>query len=209
MSPFFRTHENPKMFVTYHLTTIRNVLTALPVAVWATPFLVFLVLYMVAWSPAAWLMAKPLQEIAAATVIGITAASALATHYWTRHFFTLLVAIFTFCLFLRELHFEFTESAIYVALIAMCYWASECREKLISFGITRSIMFFFAATILTYFLADIVDRKTLRPLVFILGSEDVWSHPVEETAETVGHMFNMAFVLTTLRRGAQLRSSSS
>ena len=52
------------MFLTYHLTTIRNVLTALPVAVWATPFLVFLVLYMVAWSPAAWLMAKPLQEIA-------------------------------------------------------------------------------------------------------------------------------------------------
>lgn len=191
-----------KSFIKYHIETLRLVVSAVPASVWFLPPVTFLVLYGLTASPLVWFMSKQIQEIVAPTIVGIAALAALSTHIWIRQYFTLMTVLFVWSLFLRELHLDFTEHGIYLALLGLCWWASSKRNDLISFGISRQMAFFFSAALLTYALTDIVDRKVLRPLEFVLGPESDWQHQIEETGESLGHLFVFGFVLCTLWRGA-------
>lgn len=183
-----------ELFVLLSKTAV-VVLKSIPVFVWLLPFVLSLIIWAITRTPMGWMTEKPVQEIVAPVVIGMTAALVLVVHRWVGAKFSLLLACFVWALFFRELHFWGTNNGFYIALVAIMIWGWLSRSQISEFLQCRVIRFFLSGAFLIYFLSKIVDRGYLA----FLPEFSVWRHNLEETLETCGHLLVFALVVMTLR----------
>lgn len=170
----------------------------IPYWVWPVPFLLSAGVWLILQTPIDWLTEKPVQEIVAPVVIGLTALLVLFVNRWVSEFFTLLLACFVWALFLRELHFFGTNNGFYLAVILLAWWASSRREAIRDFLKWRSIGALLSCSLWTYFVTKLFDRHYFS----FLPGYDVWHDNVEESLETLGHLMVFALVVVTLRIGS-------
>ncbi len=183
-----------ELFVSLSKTAV-DVLKSISLLVWLLPFVLSLVIWAITKTPIGWMTEKPVQEIVAPVVIGMTAALVLAVHRWVGTRFSLLLACFVWSLFFRELHFWGTNNGFYIALVAIIIWGWLSRSQISEFLQCRVIRFFLSGAFLIYLLSKIVDRGYLA----FLPEFAVWRHNLEETLETCGHLMVFALVVMTLR----------
>lgn len=170
-------------------------LRATPLLVFALPFLASAFILLVYLTPGGWITEKPVQELVAPTVLAMAAASVLFVHYWARAKFTLMLTLYVWALFLRELHFEFMNGGILLALAGLMWWLSNVRQELEQWLSSYWIRLWLAGSFFTYFMTDITDRH----LFSFLPHYRSWNDNVEETLETFGHLLVFALVLVTLK----------
>ena len=184
----------------YHLNSARAALTGLPLWVWPVPVVLALAVLGVTFSPLGWVTAKPVQEIAAPVVIGMTAVLSFFVHRWTRETFTLLLTVFCWTLFARELHFTGTNNGAYIAIVVLAWLASTKRAEIVHYLRQRPVSGLLGSAVLTYFVTKLFDRGYFS---FLLEYR-LWHSNVEETMETCGHLMVFALVVVTLHAGSAL-----
>ena len=170
-------------------------LRATPLLVFALPFVAAAVILVVRITPIGWVTEKPSQELIAPTVLAVAAGSVLFVHYWTKAKFTLMLSIFVWALFLRELHFEFMNGGILFALAGLMWWLSTVRHELQEWLSNFWIRLWLAGSFFTYFVSDMMDRHVL---IFVPNYFS-WNDNVEETLETFGHTLVFSLVLMTFK----------
>jgi hypothetical protein len=168
---------------------------SIPLLMWGMPFVLSLVIWVIARTPVGWMTEKQVQEIAAPIVIGLTAGLVLMVHKWVQTRFSLILACFVWSLFLRELHFWGTNNGFYIALVAIVIWSWVSRSQLVDFLQYISIRYFLSGAFLIYLLSKIVDRGYLA----FLPEFTSWRHNLEETLETSGHVMVFCLVVMTYR----------
>lgn len=171
------------------------VLKSIHLLVWVLPFGLSLAIWAISRTPIGWMTEKPIQEIVAPVVIGMTAVLVLAVHRWAGAKFSLLLACFVWSLFFRELHFWGTNNGFYIALVVIMIWGWLSRDQISEFLQCRVIRFYLSGAFLIYLFSKIVDRGYLA----FLPDFAVWRHNLEETLETCGHLLVFALVVMTLR----------
>ncbi len=154
------------------LETVKSV----PVAMWFMPLILSFAIWAFARTPLGWMTEKPVQEIAAPVVIGITAALMIAVHQWVGAKFSLLLACFVWSLFLRELHFWGTNNGFYIAFVVLVIWGWLSRHQMEEFLNQTSIRYFLSGALLIYLFSKIVDRGYLS----FLPDFKMWRHNLEE-----------------------------
>lgn len=189
----------------HHLGSAKAALTGMPYWVWPLPILLCAGIILITQTPIGWVTEKGVQEIAAPVAIGLTAGLVLFVHYWTRAFFTLLLACFVWALFLRELHFTGTSNGLYISLIVLAWLASSRRDEISDFLKWPSIRALLGCALWTYFITKLFDRHYVS---FLPGYAD-WHNNVEESLETLAHAMVFALVVMTLRIGAMQGKSSA
>ncbi len=170
-------------------------LRATPLLAFAIPFLATGLILLIRLSPVGWVTEKPVQEIIAPTVLALAAGSVLLVHHWTRAKFTLMLSVFVWALFLRELHFEFMNGGILFALAGLMWWLSNVRQQLVEWLSSFWIRLWLAGCFCTYFISDMMDRH----LFSFLPHYRSWNDNVEETLETVGHLMVFALVFMAFK----------
>ena len=133
-----------------------------------------------------------MQEFITPTVLEMAAGSVWFLHYWTREKFTLMLAIFVWALFLRELHFEFMNGGILCSLAGLMWWLSMVRQELAQWLENYWIRLWLAAPFFTYFMADMLDRH----LFSFLPHYRSWNNNVEET---MAHVMVFTLVFMTFK----------
>lgn len=184
--------------ISHHIGSARAVLTGLPVWVWPLPLVLGLVIILVTLTPAGWMTTKPTQEIVAPVVIGLAAALSFIVHRWVGETFTLLLAVFAWSLFARELHFYGTNNGAYIAIAVLAWLASSKRDAIADYLRQTPVAVLLGGAMLTYVVTKVLDRGYLS---FLPGYQD-WHHNVEETMETSGHLMVFALVVITFRIGS-------
>ncbi len=172
-----------------------EVLRSIPLLMWLLPLVLSVAIWAISKSPIGWMTEKPVQEIVAPVVIGLTAGLVLAVHKWSQTKFSFLLACFVWSLFLRELHFWGTNNGFYIALVVLIIWGWMSRVEINHFLKQTSIRYFLSGAFLIYLLSKIVDRGYLA----FLPDFSVWRHNLEETLETCGHVMVFCLVVMTLR----------
>ncbi|MEP1208513.1 MAG: hypothetical protein ABJM29_11000 [Rhizobiaceae bacterium] len=170
-------------------------LRATPLLVYVLPFLAAAVILLVRPTSVGWVTEKPVQELIAPTILAMAAGSVLFVYYWTRAKFALMLALFVWALFLRELHFEFMNGGILFALAGLMWWLSNVREELVGWLKVYWIRLWLAGSFFTYFISDMMDRH----LFSFLPHYASWHDNVEESLESIGHLMVFALVFTTLK----------
>jgi len=183
--------------VRHHIESAKLAVLGTPYWVWPMPLLLCAAILLILQTPIGWFTEKPVQEIVAPVVLGITAVLALFVYYRVREFFTLLLACFALALFLRELHFLGTNNGFYVAVILLAWLASSRRDAIHQFLRRRSIGALLSCSLWTYFVTKLIDRHYLS---FLPEYVD-WHDSVEESLETLGHLMVFALVVVALRVG--------
>ena len=97
-------------------------LHATPKIVFAIPFALAAMILVLRLTPLGWLLEKPVQEFIAPTVLAMATLFATIVHRWERQKITLMLAIYVWALFLRELHFGFMNGGILFALAGLLWW---------------------------------------------------------------------------------------
>ena len=189
----------------HHLGSAKAALFGIPYWVWPLPVFLCAGIILIVQTPIGWLTEKPIQEIAAPVVIGLTAGLVVCVHRWMREFFTLLLACFVWALFLRELHFAGTSNGLYIALIVLAWLASSRRDEISDFLKWPSIRALLSCALWTYFITKLFDRHYVS---FLPGYAD-WHNNVEESLETFAHVMVFALVVMTLRIGVMQGKSGA
>jgi hypothetical protein len=184
--------------IRHHFESAKMALLSIPIWVALVPVLLCIVILLIRQTPIGWFTEKPVQELAAPVVIGLTAGLALIVHYWLREFFTLLLACFVWALFLRELHFVGTSTGLYISIILLAWWASSRRDEIRDFVKWPSIRALLSCSIWTYFVTKLFDRHYFSFLPYY----NDWNNNVEESLETIAHVMVFALVVVTLRIGS-------
>ena len=180
------------------MVSAKDALIGTPLWVWPVPALLCVIVLLILQTPVGWITTKPVQEIAAPTLIGLTAGLAVAVHCWLRTLFTLMLASFAVALFLRELHFTGTNNGFYLAVIILAVWASAKREEIREFISNRWIAGLLACAVWTYFVTKLFDRHYFS----FLPNYVAWENNAEESLETLGHLMVFVAVVLTLRLGS-------
>ncbi len=181
--------------ISHHFESAKIALLNTPYWVWPLPFLLCIVILLIRQSPVGWMTEKPVMEIIAPTIIGLTAILVLFVHRWTRELFTLMLACLVWALFMRELHFYGTGRGLYITVFVLAVMASYKRDELKEFLSQRAIGTLLPLALWTYFVSKLFDRHVFRSLPDYL----LWHDNVEETLEASGHAFTLALVIMTLR----------
>lgn len=187
-------------FVRHHFESGMGALRGTPWWVWPLPLVFAGLVLLLLQTPLDVITSKPVQELAGPVVMGVTAAFALFVHRKMQVFFTLLLALFTSALFLREWHFWGTTEAILVVLAALAWWASSRREDILPFLRQSSVGALLSAALWIYVVTQFMDQHYLLSFnLFTVENYVKWNDNVEETLETVGHLFVLAAVVLTYR----------
>lgn len=190
-------------FVRHHFDSAMGAARGTPWWVWPLPLVIAGIVLLLLLTPLAVITSKPVQELAGPYVTGLTAAFAIFVHRQKRAFFTLLLALFTTTLFLREWHFWGTTEATLVALAALAWWASSRRENILPFLRQSSVGALLCAALWIYVVTQFMDQHYLLSLnLFTVDDYVKWNDNVEETLETIAHLLVLAAVVLTYRNAS-------
>lgn len=113
-----------------------------------------------------------------------------------RHVYDKWLLLFAISLFLRELHFQGTNTGFYIALVVLILWASHARDRLEPFISDRSSVNTMMAMLWTYFITKLLDRGYLDGLLPTGTTRDLF----EENLENLGHMIFVLLVVLSFRK---------
>lgn len=181
--------------VTIHWASGWAALRATPWPVWFIPILGLLIILAIGATPFRWLVEKDLQEAVSPSVVTLTLIMAFMAWRWAQNRFTLIALLTVFSLFMRELHFGFTNWAIYFALAALVWWFSMSRKQFAAYLSHWWLRLWLGGTFLTYFIADSFDGHVWSFLPGYWSYNDI----AEETLETLGHVQLFALILMALK----------
>ena len=194
-----------KSQIAIHWESAWAALRATPWMVFTIPFICAAAILLLRISPVGWATEKPVQELIAPSVLGMAALAVIFVQHWVRHKFTLMLAIFVWALFLRELHFEFMNGGILIALACLMWWLSMVRKEMTDWLANYWIRLWLSGSFFTYFISDMMDRHLFQ---FLPNYWD-WNNNVEETLETCGHLMVFGLVLMTLKVSQHIAQSQS
>ena len=198
------TAEQVKAFVRTLPATTMHILKNIPVFVWPLPILFALIVVALSYTQLGWMTEKPEQEIVAPVIIGMTAGLVIFVHRWVGERFSLLLALFVWSLFMRELHFWGTNNGFYLAFIAIVIWSWVSRAQLAQFLECYAIRSFLSCALLFYAFSKVMDRGYLA----FLPDFRSWHHNLEETLESGGHLLVFCLVIVTLRFAHKMSQKS-
>lgn len=181
--------------VTIHWASGWAALRATPWPVWFIPIVGLLIILAIGATPFRWLVEKDLQEAVSPSVVTLTLIMAFMAWRWGQNRFTLIALLTVFSLFMRELHFGFTNWAIYFALAALVWWFSMSRKQFSAYLSHWWLRLWLGGTFLTYFIADSFDGHVWSFLPGYWSYNDI----AEETLETLGHVQLFALILMVLK----------
>lgn len=179
----------------HHWQSAIFTLRGIPWWVWPLPFVIAAAVFLFVQTPMGWLTGKLPQEVTGLVLIGITASIAAYGYWRVGGFVPLFLALLTATLFLREWHFWGTNSGVYVAFVALCWWASMRRDDLAPLfrrPLARGLLL---GALWTYTVSQVVDQHVLISLPDYLS----WHNNVEELLENSGHLMLLAFVVLSYR----------
>jgi hypothetical protein len=190
--------------VTTHWASGWAALRATPWPVWFIPIVAVLAILAIGATSWRWVVEKEVQETVSPTIVALTLTLAVLVWRWVPETMTRMAALLVFALFLRELHFGFTNWAIYFALAALVWWFSMERKNLTHYLSDFWLRLWLGGTFLNYAVADAFDGHVWQFLPGYWTFNDI----AEETLETVGHvqlflLICMVARLATARRGGQ------
>lgn len=187
-------------FVRHHFESGCSALRGTPMWVWPIPFVFGFLVYLLIDTPLGIVTTKAVEEIVGQVISGMAVVAAFWVHRRADVFFTLLLTLFSFTLFLRELHFWGTSEAVFVALAALAWWASSRREEVLPYLRITYVGPSLAAALWIYIVTQIVDQHYLLTAGLVpLDDYLSWNDNVEETLETVGHLFLLSAAVLTGR----------
>ena len=96
----------------------------------------------------------------------------------------ILLVFLTASLLFREIHLDYTGKAIYVCLAVALIWGYRWRERLKPQLEKGPTFPWLTATLFTYFISQAIARRFFR----IIPGEELLHVPLEEAAETAGHL---------------------
>ncbi|MES2788756.1 MAG: hypothetical protein V4719_03975 [Planctomycetota bacterium] len=137
---------------------------------------------------------KDFQEILGPSILA--AAVVLAVYFWwvERHVCRAWVICLPIVLLCRELHFPGTGAGVYVGLVVLAISAVRHRERLMPVWNCSSLCGWWFGAVSWYVLAVSVDSGAWKFLPHSL----LWGVNLEETMESVGHMFVLLGVLSSV-----------
>lgn len=185
-------------FVRHHFESGMMALRNVPLWVWPLPFLFAGLILLIVQTPLAIVTTKPVQELIGPSTMIATTLLAVFVHRKVGVFFTLLLACFAGAIFMREWHVWGTEQAIFVALAALAWWASSRREEIIPYLRKSNVGGLLCTALLCYAASQFMDQDILLKLDLVaINDYKQWNDNIEETLETIGHMFIFAAVVMT------------
>lgn len=184
-------------FFAWHLETAKRLLGATPFWVWLVPALGAVVFYALDQVPAVSpYLEKDSAEIFSPIVLGVGVLLGGWLAVTRRHVYDMWQLAFGLSLFMRELHFQGTNTGFYIALVVLLAWASHARDRLEPFISDRRIVAAMMAMLWTYAITKVLDRGYIddwlpggRP------SRDLF----EENLELMGHVIFVTLVIVSYR----------
>lgn len=127
---------------------------------------------------------KRINELYAVCILGLVFTLLIARSAWQRSLLYLLLAGFALAAWLREIHFEWTDTGVYVFLLVLIGLAWWWRERLKPMAQAGIFLPWFKGTLAAYFLSVLIARRVFRDL---LPNEELMHVPLEEVMENVAH----------------------
>jgi len=181
-----------------------------PLWVWPLPLIFAGLILLLVQTPLGIITSKPVQELIGPSTMIATTLLAVFVHRKVGVFFTLLSACFAGAIFMREWHVWGTEQAIFVALAALAWWASSRREEIIPYLRQSNVGALLCTALLCYAASQFMDQDILLKLDLVTISDyKKWNDNLEETLETVGHLFVLAAVVMTYLSAGKSRSAKA
>jgi hypothetical protein len=141
---------------------------------------------------------KRINELYAVYVLGLVVVLLMARSLRQRSLLYLLLGGFSLAALLREIHFEWTSTGVYVLLLALIGLAWWWREQLKPLARTGAFLPWFKGTLAVYLLSVLVSRRVFRDM---LPNEEHMHVPLEEVLENVAHsMLLVTAVIGSWRR---------
>lgn len=201
--------ERLKGLLAWHTQTVLQLLRLTPLWVLLVPAVGALALYIINFDPAiAAYLDKDTAELVSPMILAVAAGMAGWLAVSRRHLYDKWQLLFALSLFMRELHFQGTNTGFYIALVVLLVWASHARERLEPFFSDRRIVTPMMAMIWTYFITKLLDRGYLDGLLPAGTTRDLF----EENLEILGHLIFVLLVALSFRvvcAGAVSRASAS
>lgn len=139
-------------------------------------------------------LTKESAEIASPIILGLGSLLALWIAASRPHPYYKWQALFVIACFLRELHFQGTNSGFYIALVVLLWWLSHARERLAAFLNDRRIVTLLVAVLWTYFISKTFDRHLWDNAMSGRLTRDLF----EENLEILGHLLLVGLVMASM-----------
>ena len=189
----------------WHTATAARLLRAAPPWVLLVPAAGALLIWLLDTQPAiAPYLVKESAERASPIVLGAALAAAAGLAAVRQHVYFVWQALFALALFLRELHFQGTNTAFYIAVVALLWWASHARGRMEPFISDRRIVTPMMAVLWTYLITKTLDRHYWDGLLPAGITNDLF----EENLELLGHGLFLVLVVVSAYAGAAALSAS-
>lgn len=185
-----------RAFCAWHMETAGRLLRLTPPWILLIPVVGAVVLYGLNLDPT---LASRLDKETAEIVAPVILAGGILLAGWltlTRgHVYYKWQLVFAISLFLRELHFQGTNTGFYIALVVLLVWASHARDRLEPFISDRRIVTATMAMLWTYFITKLLDRGYLDGGLPAGTTRDLF----EENLEILGHTIFIVLVVLSFR----------
>lgn len=189
--------KRSEMVLAWHLETASRLLRMTPFWVWLVPAVGAVVFYALDQIPAiSPYLEKDVAEIFSPIVLGVGVVLAGWLAGTRRHAYDIWQLVFALSLFMRELHFQGTNTGFYIALVVLLVWASHARDRLEPFISDRRIVVAMMAMLWTYAITKVLDRGYIDDwLPAGRQSRDLF----EENLELIGHVIFVTLVIVSYR----------
>jgi hypothetical protein len=187
--------ERLRTEVEWHWATARHLLRLTPPWVLIVPALASLVIYALSRDAAvAPLLTKEAAEIVSPIVLAVPLALATWLAATRPHVYYKWLALFALALFLRELHFQGTNTGFYIAIVLLLGWVSFARERLEPFVSNRRIVTMLATIIWIYLVSKTFDRHMWEHVL----PAGTTSNLFEENLELAGHLLVLVLAVVSV-----------
>ena len=184
-------------FLAWHMETARRLLSLTPPWVLLVPAVGALVFYGLDRFPAVSpYLDKDSAEIFSPIVLGVGVVLAGWLAATRRHLYDKWQLLFALSLFMRELHFQGTNTGFYIALVVLLGWASHARDRLEPFISDRRIVATMMAMLWTYAVTKVLDRGYIDDM---LPAGRLSRDLFEENLELLGHVMFVTLVVVSYR----------
>lgn len=181
--------------IAWHTETAARILRTTPPWVLLVPALGAVVIYLLNILPAvAPYLSKETAEITSPIILAVPLVIAAGLAATRPHVYYKWLALFALALFLRELHFQGTNTGFYIAIVLLIGWASFARDRLEPFISNKVVVTILMSMLWTYAVSKTFDRRIWDSLLPAGITNDLF----EENLEIMGHIMFFLLVVASL-----------
>lgn len=181
--------------IAWHTETAARILRTTPPWVLLVPALGAVVIYLLNTLPAvAPYLSKETAEITSPIILAVPLVIAAGLAATRPRVYYKWLALFALALFLRELHFQGTNTGFYIAIVLLIGWASFARDRLEPFISNKVVVTILMSMLWTYAVSKTFDRRIWDSLLTAGITNDLF----EENLEIMGHIMFFLLVVASL-----------